>query len=98
VNWPQLLFAIALLAIGGVFIAYNAVVFWSTVVRKEEATSVAPLVGGIIAAAGVAALPIAGSWQWAWIPLILDWGGLRIFYPHWCSGRRKPAGGGDRSG
>jgi hypothetical protein len=60
-NWPQLIFAIALLVIGGAFIAYNALVFWLTAVRKEDATSVAPIVGGVIAAAGVAALQVAGS-------------------------------------
>jgi len=33
--------------------------------NKGHASSVAPIFGGIIAAAGIAALPIAGSWQWA---------------------------------
>ena len=84
-NWPQLIFAVVLLAIGGTFIAYNAVIFWLTVVRKEGAPSVAPIVGGVIAAVGVAALPIAGSWQWAWVPLVIDWGGFRIFLSHWFS-------------
>lgn len=86
-NWPQLIFAVALLLVGGAFIAYNAVIFWLTVVRKEDAPSVAPLFGGIIAAAGVAALPVAGSWQWAWVPLVIDWGGIRIFLSHWLSRR-----------
>jgi len=89
VNWPQLIFAVVLLAIGGAFIAFNAVIFWLTVVRKQDAPSVAPIVGGVIAAAGVAALPLAGSWQWAWVPLLIDWGGLRIFLPHWFSRRDK---------
>lgn len=87
-DWPQLIFAIVLLLIGGAFIGLNAVVFWQTVVRKEEAPAVAPIVGGVVAAAGVAALPFPGSWQWAWIPLLLDWGGLRIFLSHWLQRRR----------
>lgn len=88
-NWPQLIFAVALLLIGGGLIAYNAVIFWLTVVRKEDAPSVAPLFGGIIAAAGVAVLPFAGSWHWAWIPLVIDWGGFRIFLSHWRSRRES---------
>lgn len=84
-NWPQLIFAVALLVIGGVFIAYNAMVFWLTVVRKDDGPSIAPIFGGLIAAAGIAALPVAGSWHWAWIPLLLDWGGFRILLSHWWS-------------
>lgn len=88
-NWAQLVFAVALLLIGGAFIAYNAMIFWLTGVRKEDAPSVAPIVGGVIAAAGVVALPVAGSWQWAWVPLLVDWGGIRIFLSHWISMRAK---------
>jgi len=87
VNWPQLIFAVALLLVGGAFIAYNAMVFWLTVVRKEHAPSVAPIFGGVIAAAGVVALPVAGTWQWAWVPLVIDWGGFRIFLSQWLSRR-----------
>jgi hypothetical protein len=89
VNWPQLIFAVVLLLIGGGFIAYNAMIFWLSVVRKDDAPSVAPIVGGIIAAAGVVALPVAGTWQWAWVPLLIDWGGFRIFLSHWFSRRAK---------
>ena len=53
-DWLQLLFATVLLIIGGVFIAYNALIFWLTVVQKEHAPSVAPIVGGVIAAIGAA--------------------------------------------
>lgn len=89
-DWPQLIFAVALLIIGGGFIAYNAMIFWLTVVRKEHAPSVAPIVGGVIAAVGIAVLPVTGSWQWAWVPLVIDWGGFRIFLSHWLSKRAKP--------
>lgn len=89
VIWPQATFAVTLLIIGGGLIAFNATVFWLTVVRKGHASSVAPIFGGIIAAAGIAALPIAGSWQWAWIPLVVDWGGFPIFLASWGAGRSK---------
>lgn len=88
-NWVQLVFSVALLVIGGMLIAYNAMIFWLTVVQKEEAPSVAPIFGGVIAAAGIAALPITGSWQWAWVPLLIDWGGFRIFLAHWFSSSAK---------
>jgi len=84
-NYIQLIFAISALIIGGIFIAYNAVIFWLTVVKKEDGPSVAPLLGGIIAAAGVIALPVSSSWLWAWVPLIIDWGGFRIFVSHFLS-------------
>lgn len=90
VNWPQLILAVILLIIGGGFIAYNAMIFWLTVVRKEDASSVLPIFGGVIAAAGVAILPVPGSWVWAWVPLVIDWGGLRIFLAHWYAQRSKP--------
>lgn len=83
VVWPRLTTALTLLGIGGAFIAYNAFIFWSRVVHKAPAPSVAPIVGGIMAAAGVATLPLDGAWHWAWIPLLLDWGGLPMFMGAW---------------
>ena len=79
VVWGQLTFAVTLVAIGGLFIGVNAVVFWSTIVRKDHAPSVLPIFGGLIAAAGIVLLPITGSWKWAWIPLVIDWGGLPMY-------------------
>lgn len=88
-DWPQLIFALLLLIIGGALIVYNAWVFWLTMVLKEDAPSVAPIFGGVIAAAGVAVLPVPGSWQWAWVPLVIDWGGFRLFLSHWLSRRAR---------
>ncbi len=62
-------------------------VFYLTVIQKEDSPSVAPLFGGVIAAVGMLALPVAGIWMWAWIPLVIDWGGFRIFLAHWWSER-----------
>ena len=67
VIWPQVTFAITLLVIGSAFIAFNAVIFWLTVVRKEHASSVAPIFGGVFAAAGIMILPISESWKWLWM-------------------------------
>jgi len=74
--WPRMTVATTLLIIGGVFVAFNAMLFWLAVVKKEFAPAVAPIIGGMVAAAGVACLPIEESWTWAWIPLLIDWGGL----------------------
>jgi len=88
-NWPQLLFAVTLLAIGIVMIAFNAMVFWLTVVREEDSPAVAPIFGGVLAATGIALLPMAGSWKWAWVPLVVDWGGLPFFVVGWLRSRSK---------
>ena len=87
--WPQLIFSAVLLVIGGVMIAFNAVVFWCTVIRKGHASSVLPIFGGVIAAAGIATLPVPESWKWAWVPLVTDWGGLPIFLTALLSGSSK---------
>jgi uncharacterized membrane protein len=76
---PQLVLAVTLLIIGGVMIVFNAINFWATVVRKRESPSVLPVFGGIMAAIGIAILPVEGVWKWAWIPLLLDWGGLPVY-------------------
>lgn len=89
VMWPQVTLAITLLIIGGTFIAFNAMIFWLTVIRKGRAPSVAPIVGGVMAAAGIVALPITGGWQWAWAPLVIDWGGFPIFVAAWWTERFK---------
>lgn len=87
-TWVQLLFATSLMVVGGVFIAFNAMILWLTVIRRREAPSAAPIVGGLIASAGVISLPVASSWHWAWVPLLLDWGGLPAFIYYWVLGRR----------
>lgn len=88
-NWPRLIFAIILLVVGGTMIAYNATIFWLIVVRKEPAPSVVPIFGGVIAAAGIAMLPITGSWHWTRVPLVIDWGGFRILLAYWLQQRKR---------
>ena len=89
VVWPQLTAAVTLLVTGGAFIAFNAMVFWESVVRKEHAPAVAPIFGGVLAAAGVALLPLPGTWQWAWVPLAVDWGGFPLLVVSWYEHRSK---------
>jgi hypothetical protein len=91
VYWPRLVFAITLLGIGATFIAYNAMIFWIEIVRRDHASSVVPIFGGILAGIGIAILPVVGSWKWAWIPLLFDWGGLGMLYAIWKE-RRTGAG------
>jgi len=80
---PRLVAACTCLVIGLAFIAYNARAFWSREIGKSESGSAAPLFGGVIAAIGVALLPLGGSWKWAWLPLLFDWGGLPSFLVAW---------------
>jgi hypothetical protein len=87
VIWPQPTAAFTLLLGGGVFIAFNAMIFWQTVVQKEHAPAVAPIFGGILGAIGVALLPFPETYKWAWVPLVIDWGGLPLLvvglYQRW---------------
>lgn len=76
---PRITLAVTCLLIGGAFMVFNAMVFAQSVFGNGEGPSVAPIFGGLIAAAGVALLPIEGAWHWFWIPLMLDWGGLPMF-------------------
>ncbi len=79
VIWPRITLGVTLIIIGCVAIAYNAMVFWGTVVCKDHAPSVMPIIGGVFAAVGIMLLPITESWKWAWIPFVIDWGGLPGF-------------------
>ena len=94
-KWPRLTGGVSLLAVGGAMMAFNAVIFWHTVIRKDSAPSVAAIFGGVLAAAGMALLPVEGLWKWAWTPLLLDWGGLPILVAAWIDNRKqnKPSSG-----
>jgi hypothetical protein len=76
VVWPRLTLGITFILVGGLFIAYNAMIFWETVIRRGGAPSPAPLVGGLCAAMGIFFLPIDNAWLWALIPLGIDYGGI----------------------
>jgi hypothetical protein len=84
VLWPRSTTAITLLLAGAAFISFNAMVFWETIVRKDHAPAVLPIFGGILGAAGIALLPFPEAWIWAWVPLVIDWGGLPRLIAAWC--------------
>ena len=89
VFWPGITLGVTFIIIGSVAIAYNAMIFWQTVVCKGHASSMVPIVGGIFAAMGIMFLPITESWKWAWIPLVIDWGGLPSFLAWWAGYNRS---------
>jgi hypothetical protein len=74
--WPRLTLGITFILVGGVIIAYNAMIFWETVITRGGGPSAVPLVGGVTVGMGILLLPIENAWHWAWIPLLLDWGGI----------------------
>jgi hypothetical protein len=76
VFFPRLTLGITFILVGGMFIAYNAMMFWESVIRGGGGPSPAPLVGGLCAAMGILFLPIDNAWLWALIPLAIDWGGV----------------------
>lgn len=76
VVWPRFTLGITFILVGGLFIAYNAMIFLETVIRRGGALSPAPLVGSLCAAMGILFLPIENAWHWAWIPLLIDYGGI----------------------
>lgn len=67
--------AAALLSLGFLVIAgFNWGVFWKGFVRRQEAPSWIPLLGGVLGALGLVAAPIPGTTALCWLPLLLDWG------------------------
>lgn len=73
--WLRLTLSSLLLVLGGLCILGNAWIGWRTIVRRAPAPSPIPLVGGVLAAAGVALLPFPRSWMWSGAPFLLDLGG-----------------------
>src|SRR5690348_3543041 len=56
--------------------ALNASVFWKLYVRKVNAGSWVPFLGGIAGMVGLSIIPIHLAHTLAWLPLLLDWGTL----------------------
>lgn len=52
----------------------NWSVAWRRLVRRQQAPSWIPLLGGSLGALGVVALPLPGVARLWWLPLLLDWG------------------------
>jgi hypothetical protein len=69
------LLSVALLLVGGFVIIMNwTIVFYA--LFKKKYSSWAPLVGGVLAAVGLAILPMAGVAKYWYVPLIIDYGCL----------------------
>ncbi len=63
----------------GLFITVmNWLVFVNNAILRRPWTSAVPIIGGILIGISMALLPINGLWKWAWIGLVIDWGGLPI--------------------
>jgi len=66
----------ALLLVSFWLCALNAGVFWKLFVRKVEAPSWIPLVGGVSGVFGLVIIPVELAHKLCWLPLLLDWGSL----------------------
>jgi hypothetical protein len=56
--------------------AVNAGVFWKLFVRKVEAPSWIPLLGGMLGVFGLGVIPVELAHRLCWLPLLLDYGSL----------------------
>jgi len=64
----------ALLALFALVCVLNAGVFWRRHIRKRNAPSLLPLLGGVSGSIGLCLLPVLAVHPWWWLPLLLDWG------------------------
>jgi hypothetical protein len=56
--------------------AFNAGVFWKLIVRKVEAPSWIPLLGGVLGVFGLGAIPVDLAHRLCLLPLLLDYGSV----------------------
>jgi hypothetical protein len=63
ISWPRVTGSVTLLASGVTLMVYNATIFRARIVNNDDAPAVAPVFGGILAAAGIAILPVEGIWK-----------------------------------
>lgn len=66
----------ALLLVSCWLCALNASVFWKLFVRKENAPSWIPLLGGMLGAFGLGVIPLELAHRLCFLPLLLDYGCL----------------------
>jgi len=72
------LVSVLLLVFGVYMTAMNWAVFVNNYILRKKWVSAVPLVGGIAGAIGLGLLPIEGSWRYAWVPLVVDWGSAPV--------------------
>ncbi len=68
--------ALVLFVLGAYVITINCWIFYRTMIRRQHAPSVVPILGGIFGVGALLAAPIPVVHAWWWLPLLLDWGGL----------------------
>jgi hypothetical protein len=88
-NWGQLIFSVVLILAGSFAILVNGWIFWESIINKRHTPSVIPIVGGIFAAVGITVFPAERTWMWAWLPIVVDWGGLPVIVVAWWRGAFK---------
>lgn len=81
--------SLMLALVGAFVVGSNGWIFWRTIVKHLPAPSVVPVLGGLFAAAGVALFPASETWRWAWVPLVIDWGGAPGLVVAWLQGAFK---------
>ena len=82
--------AIAFLLISLSIVVGNWGIFVNNYILRKQWSSAIPFLGGIVGAVGVALLPIAGIWKFAWLPLVLDWGSIPVVVVSLFLAARRP--------
>jgi hypothetical protein len=54
----------------------NAIVFWRSTIRRKEAGSWVPLLGGVAGVTSLLTVPITNWSRLWWLPLVLDYGSI----------------------
>lgn len=67
--------SLILIGVGGYVVVMNWLVVFQWLITKKH-SSWTPLVGGVIAAFGVALIPSDAASRYWWLPLVLDWGSI----------------------
>jgi hypothetical protein len=70
--------SLALITFAVYMAVMNWAVFFNNHILRKKWTSAVPLIGGLVGAIGIVLLPACGSWKYAWLPFILDWGSIPV--------------------
>ena len=67
----------------------NAYYLWQAH-RQGGSTSLTLVIGGVMGMIAVLALPIANTWYWCWLPLLLDVGCVPALWQIWRAKTNDP--------
>lgn len=73
--------AVLILGLGVYVIVLNGCIVFNNISGKKFVSWV-PLLGGLLAAIGLGALPVEGASRWAWVPFVIDYGCLPALIHH----------------